>query len=190
MATITVPGMFLTGTHSARPAASAVGKGALYSCTTHKLVYQSDGSSWATWLGSPSGEIDYVAITSDVTISADTEAGSTTIVTGSAITYDGSTNIVIEFQAADAITHAHAGDYIVFTLFDGSSSIGYFGVIQTPAAAAMNAPIRLARRLTPSAATHTYSVRGFSPTSHGGTVKAGAGGTAARVPAFIRITLA
>lgn len=49
MAAITVPGMFLTGNHASRPAASAVGKGSLYSCTDHSLVYQSDGSSWTTW---------------------------------------------------------------------------------------------------------------------------------------------
>lgn len=48
--TITIPGMFLTGTHAARPAASAVGKGSLYACSDHKLIYQSDGSSWTTWL--------------------------------------------------------------------------------------------------------------------------------------------
>lgn len=55
MAAITIPGMFLTGDHASRPAASAVGKGALYSCTDHDLIYQSDGSTWTTWatLGSP-----------------------------------------------------------------------------------------------------------------------------------------
>lgn len=47
---ITVPGMFLTGTHAARPAASAVGKGSLYACSDHKLIYQSNGSSWSTWI--------------------------------------------------------------------------------------------------------------------------------------------
>jgi len=41
--------MFLTGDHASRPAASAVGVGSLYSCTTHDLIYQSDGSSWTTW---------------------------------------------------------------------------------------------------------------------------------------------
>jgi hypothetical protein len=39
----------LTGTHAARPAVSAVPVGTLYSCTTHLLIYQSDGSSWAVW---------------------------------------------------------------------------------------------------------------------------------------------
>lgn len=45
----TLPVLFSTGSHGSRPAASAVGKGGLYSCTTHSLVYQTDGSSWSTW---------------------------------------------------------------------------------------------------------------------------------------------
>lgn len=47
----------ITGTHAARPAASAVPDGTLYSCTTHSLVYQSDTSAWSTWatLGSGGG---------------------------------------------------------------------------------------------------------------------------------------
>ena len=49
MADITIPGMFLTGDHASRPAASAVGGGALYSCTDDNLIYQSDGSTWSTW---------------------------------------------------------------------------------------------------------------------------------------------
>lgn len=45
----TLPVLLATGIHASRPAASAVGKGGLYSCTTHGLLYQTDGSSWATW---------------------------------------------------------------------------------------------------------------------------------------------
>ena len=45
----TLPVLLGVGIHSARPAASAVGKGGLYSCTTHSLIYQTDGSSWTTW---------------------------------------------------------------------------------------------------------------------------------------------
>lgn len=37
------------GDHASRPAANAVPIGTLYSCTDHDLVYQSDGSTWATW---------------------------------------------------------------------------------------------------------------------------------------------
>lgn len=55
----TVPGILLTGTHAARPAANAsgLGKGALYSCTTDGLVYQTNGTAWSTWatLGTAGG---------------------------------------------------------------------------------------------------------------------------------------
>ncbi len=66
MATITIPGMFLTGDHASRPAASAVGSGSVYSCTTHGLIYQSDGASWTTWatLGE-TGLAAHLADTSD-----------------------------------------------------------------------------------------------------------------------------
>lgn len=39
---------YQSGTHAARPAASA--GCILYSCTDHALVYRSDGTAWATWL--------------------------------------------------------------------------------------------------------------------------------------------
>jgi uncharacterized protein YndB with AHSA1/START domain len=49
MADTTLPALLDTGNHAGRPAASAVGSGALYSCTDHDIIYQSDGSSWTTW---------------------------------------------------------------------------------------------------------------------------------------------
>ena len=51
----TLPVLFATGDHASRPAASAVGKGGIYSCTTHSLLYQTDGSSWTTWATLGSG---------------------------------------------------------------------------------------------------------------------------------------
>lgn len=62
----TIPVLFSTGIHASRPAASAVGKGGLYSCTTHSLVYQTDGSSWTTW--ATLGAVDDATIsTTDIT---------------------------------------------------------------------------------------------------------------------------
>lgn len=49
MAATTLNGVLLTGTHSARPAATAVAKGSLYACSTHGLLYQSDAATWSTW---------------------------------------------------------------------------------------------------------------------------------------------
>lgn len=50
MATTRFIDHLLEGDHASRPAASAVPQGTLYSCTTHSLIYQSDGTStWSTW---------------------------------------------------------------------------------------------------------------------------------------------
>jgi hypothetical protein len=49
MAGTTLNGVLLTGILSARPAASAVAKGALYSATDTGKVYQSDLSNWTDW---------------------------------------------------------------------------------------------------------------------------------------------
>lgn len=65
MADTTFPGMLQTGDHASRPAAGAVGTGALYSCTDHGLVYQSDGSTWATWATLGGGSVDAADVTAD-----------------------------------------------------------------------------------------------------------------------------
>jgi len=61
----TLPVLAQTGTHAARPAASAVGSGALYSCTTHNLIYQQLAGSWGTWYTPPSAA---VALTNNVKV--------------------------------------------------------------------------------------------------------------------------
>jgi hypothetical protein len=103
----------------------------------------------------PGTELDYVEITSPVSITATTEATANTVVTSSSVSYDGSTTVMIEFRT------------VANTSFVSSQY--------------------LARRLTPSNASHTYSVRATT-TSGTSTVDAGAGGNGATAPAFIRIT--
>lgn len=75
VAPATVPGILQTGIHSARPAATAVAVGAVYSCTTHRLIYQSDGSTWSTWL-----TLDAAAATKALEFSVD--GGGVAITTG------------------------------------------------------------------------------------------------------------
>ncbi len=43
---------FLKGTHAARPAANLAGLpiGSKYACSDHGLIYETDGTSWSTWL--------------------------------------------------------------------------------------------------------------------------------------------
>jgi hypothetical protein len=49
MATTRFADHLLTGSHASRPAGTAVPAGSLYSCTTHGLIYQSDGTTWTTY---------------------------------------------------------------------------------------------------------------------------------------------
>ncbi len=67
-ANATLPVLLGTGIHSARPAAGDVGSGGLYSCTTHSLVYQTDGSSWTTWatLGGTAATESHAYLTGNV----------------------------------------------------------------------------------------------------------------------------
>ncbi len=71
----TLPVVLGTGIHSARPAAADVGSGGIYSCTTHSLIYQTDGSTWTTWatLGGTAASFHgcYVHRTTDQTGVAD-----------------------------------------------------------------------------------------------------------------------
>ena len=43
-----VPGIHQYGTHANRPNADTVTPGAEYACSTHGVIYQSDGTTWVT----------------------------------------------------------------------------------------------------------------------------------------------
>jgi hypothetical protein len=62
--TATVAGIHLgPDTHANRPAAGTPPVGSLYSCSTHSLVYRTDGSTWSTWAtlgGSGTGTVTTV----------------------------------------------------------------------------------------------------------------------------------
>jgi hypothetical protein len=230
--------LFQTGVHGSRPAASA--GCVLYSCTTHSLIYRSDGSSWTTFLTIPTGsgvatdpiwdaagdlavgsgadtaaklsigatngmavqrvsgavawalpagyEFDYAQTTSGGTISATTEGAANTIVTANAVTYDGSTVVMVEVFLPQIYTSTTLAEDLFVALFDGSSSIGTLLTLRTTYTGRMLWGGTLVRRLTPSAASHTYSVRAYVPSNHSGGWDAGAGGAGTIIPAYIRQT--
>lgn len=221
MAEITIPGMFLTGDHASRPAATAVGGGSIYSCTDHDLLYQSDGAAWTTWAtlsgGAPDAHstshenggsdeldvtglagaggggntgtlyrVDYVAYTSSTNVSQTAEGSADTIVTANGVAFDGSTIARIDFFVPRARPAASAGANLEFVLYDGASSIGLLGRIFSAAATSANVAVKLEHYLTPSNATHTYSIRAIVSTGTG-VVAGGAGGSGAIMPGFIAI---
>lgn len=142
--------------------------------------------SWAV----PAGyEFNVASVTADVTISATAEASSTTIVTSGAVSYDGATTVIIEFFCPRLLTGTGATAAIVFSLWDGSSQVSRFGVIQAPniASASVITPVFLRMRVTPSAASHTYSVRGFRTVGDGTAFAGpGTGGAGINPPILLR----
>lgn len=134
-------------------------------------------------------ELDYVEVTTLVSITATAEGSANTVVTGSAVAYDGSTAIVIEFFAPRCLPTGTAGAYQEIYLYDGSSSIGRLAIEGngTTGPNSIYRSVLLRRRLTPSNATHTYSVRA-TVSAGTGDLGGGAGGTGNYMPGYIRIT--
>jgi hypothetical protein len=137
---------------------------------------------------SPGYELDYVEFTSVVSITATTEATANTVVTGSSVYYDGSTDVIIQFYAyAARPDNGAASRSLSIWLYEDGSSIGNMAFLRTPATGFMNVAVKLERRHTPASGSHTYSVRA-SVSAGTGEVAAGAGGSGAPMPGFIRIT--
>jgi hypothetical protein len=140
--------------------------------------------------GGATGQLDFAAFTSSVTLNQTAEASAVTIVTGNSITY-AATPIVISLTGVYVETSNTLGDEVLIWLFDNGSSIGLAGRWQTPAAATMRCACNISVELTPSAGAHTYSWRG-TVTNAGriGFVAAGAGGAAANQRGILRVVLA
>lgn len=163
----------------ARLAATAAGQVLTTAGTTTPLVYAYP----------PGYEFDYVQITSPVSLTATTEGTANTIVTGNAVTYDGSTVVMVNFFAPALVTPVGIDQYAMLWLYDGSSSIGRLATIVDQASTGTigeAAPVYVSRRLTPSNAAHTYSIRG-DVSGGTGSLSCGAGGLGNIMPAYIRI---
>lgn len=131
-------------------------------------------------------QLAYVEFTSDVTNTNTTEATATSVVSAGAVSFDGSTRVCIEFYAP--YTVSPSGGSLFLTLYDGSSSIAA-NMGQQGNGVIVVGPVLLRRFLTPSNASHTYSIRVYNA-SGTGTVGAGAGGSGNKAPGYIRITTA
>jgi hypothetical protein len=142
------------------------------------------------WSLPPGYEFDYAQFTATVDITATTEGTANSVISGNAVTYDGATTVMIEFQTTGAQIDT-AGVRMRVILLDGATVLGWlcnFGAFGT--AGENLGPYRMARRLTPSAASHTYSVAAFLGSAGTGHLFGAGGGSGAFVPGFIRITKA
>ena len=128
-------------------------------------------------------EVAYVEFTSTVSITATSEGTANQVVTASAIVYENVPHL-ITFSSSRLV--APASQTLSLSVFDGTTSLGVIAALGATSPA-QQTPYERAFRVTPSAASHTFNIKAWV---NGGTgsVEAGAGGPATRVPGFIRIT--
>ncbi len=142
----------------------------------------------------PGYQVDYVQITSSVNISgtAETSGGATTVITGTSQSYAAG-DYWVEFYANQAYPVAVSGAYLVIHLWDGTTEIGDIAVIQNVntggATAPLNVPVFTRNKITLTAATHQLIIRAHV-TNANGVIQAGAGGSATRMPSYIRVVTA
>lgn len=138
------------------------------------------------------GELDYVEQTSPVSITSTNEASPNTVITSSSVAYDGSTVVLIEAYFPRINPSGTASAFMTVLLFEDSTSIGRLGLEGNGANVNVINTYRSAfysRRITPSAGSHTYSVRAIVSAGTGG-FELGAGGASTYMPGYIRITRA
>lgn len=136
----------------------------------------------------PGTEIGYDQITAGVNITGTTSATSTTVIAGSAHTFDG-TPVMAEFFSSEVIPPTTAAGFMCIQLFEGSTAIGQIALVQNPAANNMSQAVYAGYRFSPSAASHTYSIKAFvSGTTGTPSVQANTGGAGVSLPCFLRFT--
>lgn len=132
--------------------------------------------------------LSYTEYTGNVTISATSEATATTIVTAPALAFDGTTGIEIEFFSPDSAVGGNAGgNTLILVLYDAAASIGLATQVSLGGTTAQDFQVGVKRRLVPAAGSHTYSIRAYR-TNANCTMVAGAGGVAAYIPGWMKIS--
>ncbi len=131
---------------------------------------------------------DYVAVTSNTSITATTAAASNTIITATPFTPNGTDAYLIEFQAPQVTLTGNAGgNACIFHLYEDSTNIGRIAYLGSAGTTTLDAPVTGHRRLIPTNASHTYSVRAHR-TNANCTVVAASGGADTTFPVTLRVT--
>lgn len=131
--------------------------------------------------------ISYVEYTANVTISGTnpgTGGTATTIVTAGAFTPNGTDEYWIEFFSPEV--QAGSADSVLIELYDGATRLGEMAIFANPATQPAS-PCLVRRKLVPTNAAHTYSIRAWRVTNNG-IVVAGNGTAGNAMPGYINIT--
>lgn len=142
--------------------------------------------AWASLPAAAGAELDYKQITADVSVTGTADGTATTLITSNSVSYDGTAILIHVFTPRLQAPNAANGLTYV-SVYEDSTLLGYVAIKRAGSASANNwAGQNGYLRRTPSAASHTYTVKGVV-SSGTGVFGAGAGGTD-YAPAFIRIT--
>ena len=145
-------------------------------------------SSAASWAYPPGFEIGYAQITATVSITDTSEATATALISSGALTFDGAAVYAEVYSAAVSSPSNAVGSTTWLTLFEGSTELCrlvQISCLVTGTSAVTQVASRF--KLTPTAGSHTYKVCGFVGSVTGNPLLvAGAGGTGAIAPAFLR----
>lgn len=133
-----------------------------------------------------SQQLGYQTFVAAKSITSTSAAAADTIVTAPSIQSDGITPISIEFFSPAVSVPPTVGNYVNISLWEDGTDLGVITQVLSPAAAALNVPVRVTLLRTPSAGAHVYSVRAWVA-SGTGTVYGGAGTPGALIAGFVRV---
>jgi hypothetical protein len=168
-------------------AAAAIGIAKLADPTTGKVIGSAGSAAAAVF--PPGFEVGYDQITSIVNISSTTEATGTAVISCASHTFDGAAVMAEFFTPRAILPQAGSNNIMTVSLFESATEIGIIALALDPSLTAFHMPLSGRLRFTPTAGAHTYTVTAFVNNTTGTPqIVAGAGGTAAFVPAFCRFT--
>lgn len=148
------------------------------------LTADSAQASGVKWAAVPLTPLDYVQITASVTVSGSVYSSPTDVITGSTVTY-AATPTLIQFYSPRI--ERSTGASISIGLYDGSTHIATIAEY-SDGNGGHGVPCYAAYRFTPTAASHTYSIKAFCSGGNTTVFAGNASGSGAYAPAFIRVT--
>lgn len=132
-------------------------------------------------------EANYTESTLNQTSVSTTAAAAAIVATALPLTLDGNTTVNVEYYSP-LITHTVASTTVLIDIWDGSTDLGVIAELTVGPTAGFY--VKAAARLTPSAATHTYTARMWSTAAGTATASTGAGGAGVVRAAYIRVARA
>jgi len=132
-------------------------------------------------------ELGYAESNSNTTITSTTAGSGDTVISALTVVCDGSP-IVVEFFAPQVRPQPSANCEMNISLYeDGVEETRQWGRFYNGAGNFDNKPAQLTRRLTPSAGSHTYSVKAYV-NSGSGSVGGGSSGGTGSAPCYLRVS--